>query len=289
MSFQKTIGFKSTAIAAGLFICGAALASRIPKIELAREVTVAGSRVLLSDLLPATAPESLRERASEIGIGAAPLPGNTRFLEREAIESQVGSNVGILSEVSIPERIIVRTDSRPITVNEVFETIRAALAQKGLISAGTLRPEDILLESQILVAPGDSGLQVMRMDLDHGLRRARFLLWPSRSPKVIPFFATAKLEGDLSGLQYRATADPGHIANTRAIVPAVARPAKAEILVGQGERATLLLHSEVLRMFVDVVSLERGTLGQQIRVRMADTGKVLNARVDGRSHLEVTF
>jgi hypothetical protein len=289
MRFQKTIGFMSTVIAVAYFLAGAAQASRIPKIELLREVTLAGSRVQLSDLLPASAPESLRERASEIAMGSTPLPGSTRILERDAIESQVSPNVGILSEVAIPERIIVRTDFRPITVNEVFETIRAALAQKGLISAGTLRPEDILLESQILVAPGDSGLQVMRMDLDHGLRRARFLLWPSRSPKVIPFFATAKLEGDLAGLPYRPTADLGHIANPHAIVPATALHAKAEILVGQGERATLMLRSDALRMFVDVVSLERGALGQQIRVRMAETGKILNARVDGRSHLEVTF
>jgi hypothetical protein len=289
MSFPKTIAFVSTTFAAALFLSGAAQASRIPKIELLREVTVAGSRVLLSDLLPANASESLRARASQIAMGATPLPGNARVLERDAIESQVSPNGGILSEVSIPDRIVVRTDSRAITLNEVFETIRAALAQKGLISADALRPEDVLLESQILVAPGDSGLQVMRMDLDRGLRRARFLLWPSHSPKVLPFFATAKLEGDLEGLSYRAPADLGHIANTRAVVPAAARPAKAEILVGQGERATLLLRSETLRMFVDVVSLERGTLGQQIRVRMTETGKILNARVDGRSHLEVTF
>jgi hypothetical protein len=289
MSVEKKIGFMSTVFAAALFLSGAAQASRIPKIELLREVTLAGSRVQLSDLLPATAPESLRERASEIAMGSMPLPGSTRILEHDAIESQVSPNVGILSEVSIPESIVVRTDSRAITVNEVFETIRADLAHNGLISAGSLRPEDILLESQILVGPGDSGLQVMRMDIDRGLRRARFLLWPSRSPKVIPFFATAKLEGDLGGLPYRAPADLGRIANTRAIVPVVARPANAEILVGQGERATLLLRSETLRMFVDVVSLERGALGQQIRVRMADTGKILNAKVDGLSHLEVTF
>ena len=289
MSFQKTIRFIFTAFAVALFLCGAAQASRIPKIELLREVTVAGSRVLLSDLLPANASESLRARASQIAMGATPQPGNERVLEHDAIESQFNTNVSILTEVSIPERIVVRTDSRPITVNEVFETICATLAQKGLVSAGTLRPEDILLESQILVAPGDSGLQVMRMDLDRGLRRARFLLWPSHSPKVLPFFAMAKLEGDLAGFPYRATADFGHIANTRAIVPPAARPAKAEILVGQGERATLMLRSDALRMFVEVVSMERGAMGQQIRVRMTETGKILNARVDGRSHLEVTF
>ena len=64
---------------------------------------------------------------------------------------------------------------------------------------------------------------------------------------------------------------------------------KKEILVAQGERATLMLHSDALRIFVDVVSLERGTLGQQIRVRMVDSGKIFNAQVDGRAHLEVKF
>jgi flagella basal body P-ring formation protein FlgA len=81
----------------------------------------------------------------------------------------------------------------------------------------------------------------------------------------------------------------GRIAHPSAMPTAAARPAKQEILVAAGESATLTLHSDTLRIFVDVVSLERGTLGQQIRVRMPQTGKIFNAQVDGRAHLEVKF
>jgi hypothetical protein len=156
-----------------------------------------------------------------------------------------------------------------------------------------LQPEDILLETQVFVSPGDSGLQVMRMEFDRGLRRARFLLWPSLDPKVLPFFATAWLGGELPMAQVHPAKEfdrqvkdaPQPMVSTHAAKQAIQK----EILVAQGERATLMLRSDALRIFVDVVSMEHGTLGQKIRVRMLDSGKIFNAQVDGRAHLEVKF
>ena len=72
--------------------------------------------------------------------------------------------------------------------------------------------------------------------------------------------------------------------------PLVSRPApKPEILVAAGKRARLVLHSGFIQMTADVLPLEQGALGQQIRVRMPDTGKVWKAQVDGQSHLESRF
>ena len=181
-----------------MFSGNSARAARIPRIELLREVSIAGASVLLSDLLPASAPGSLRARAAEISLGAAPQPGNTRILERDAVERRVGANHEVLLEVAVPERIVVSRDARLITLTEVFVAVRMALQHGGVPAADTLQPEDILLESQVFVSPGDSGLQVMRMDFDRGLRRARFLLWPSRDPKVLPFFVTARLGGEIA-------------------------------------------------------------------------------------------
>jgi hypothetical protein len=289
MKLKGLIVLMGTVIAVAMFSEGSARASRIPRIELLHEVSVAGTRVLLSDLLPANASGSLRTRAAEISLGAAPQPGNTRVLERDAVERQVSARQEVLLEVAVPERIVVSRNSRPITLTEVFEAIRTALQHNGITSAETLQPEDILLESQVFVGPGDSGLQVMRMDLDRGLRRARFLLWPSHDPKVLPFFVTARLGGELPMSPFRPSTEFSRLATPPAIVAVSARPVKQEILVAPGERATLMLRSDALRIFVDVVSLERGTLGQQIRVRMVDTGKIFNAQVDGRAHLEVKF
>lgn len=279
------------ALATASFLGNSAQAARIPRIELLRQVRIAGASVLLSDLLPASAPASLRARAAEISLGASPLVGNTRILERDAVERRVGGSHDVLLEVAVPERIVVSRDARPITLTEVFVAVRMALQHGGLPAADILRPEDILLESQVFVGPGDSGLQVMRMDLDRGLRRARFLLWPSLDPKVLPFFVTASLGGE-------TPLGPGHlvtpfdkVAKNNSIAPArtTTPEPKKEILIAQGELATLMLHSDALRIFVDVVSLEHGTLGQQIRVRMVDSGKIFNAQVDGRARLEAKF
>jgi hypothetical protein len=244
---------------------------------------------MLSDLLPASAPGSLRARAAQISMGAAPQPGNTRILEHDAVERRAGASEELLAEVSVPERIVVSRNSRPITLSEVFEAIRSALHRSGAPGAAALQPGDVFLESQVFVGPGDSGLRVMRVDIDRGLRRARFLLWPSRSPKVLPFFVTVRFAGEMPSAPFRPAMEFGRIVQHSATTTAAARPAKQEILVAAGESATLTLHSDTLRIFVDVVSLERGTLGQQIRVRMPETGKIFNAHVDGRAHLEVKF
>jgi hypothetical protein len=288
MKPQGLIVHISTGIAIVMLSAGSAHASRIPRIELLREVSITGTRVFLSDLLPTRAPESLRTRAGQISMGAAPQPGNTRILERDSVEQQVSASEGLLEEVSVPERIALTRDSRPITLTEVYEAVRRALKRTGMPAATTLQPGDVLFESQVFVGLGDSGLQVMHMEFDRGLRRARFLLWPSRSPKVLPFFATARLEGELPLAPIRPSMEFSRLAQN-SVTPAAKRPAMQEILVAPGERATLTLHSNALRIFVDVVSLERGTLGQQIRVRMMDTGKVLSAQVDGRDHLDVKF
>lgn len=186
-----------TTIANVLIFGGSAHAARLPRIELLRAATVSGTQVLLSDLLPAGAPESLRTLAADISLGAAPQAGNARVLERDAVERDASASLQVLSEVSVPERMVVSRDERPITLSEVFTAIRRVLVQNGMPSAGTLRAEDILLESQILVRPGDAGLQVMRMDFDRGLRRARFLLWPSHDPRVLPFYVTARFGAGL--------------------------------------------------------------------------------------------
>jgi hypothetical protein len=227
-------------------------------------------------------------------MGAAPQPGSTRILERDAVERRAGSSEKMLAEVSVPEHIVVSHNSRPITLTEVFETIRNALKQGGMPAAATLQLADVLLESQVFVGPGEPGLRVMRMDRDRELGRVRFLLWPSRSPKVLPFFVTVQLTGEL--LRGELPLNPnrsskmfGRSAQAPVVTQAVAHPVKQEILVGTGERATLALHSNTLRIFVDVVSLERGALGQMIRVRMPETGKIFSAQVDGRNHLEVKF
>jgi hypothetical protein len=295
MKMTRSAALRSVATALLILSGSSVRAERIPRIELLRAIHIDDARVLLSDLLPATAPASLRTIAAEISLGAAPQPGNTRILKGDAVERSIGANQDVLASVVIPVSMTVSRDARPITLTEVFTAVRLALKQSGAPAADTLRPDDIILGSQVFVSVGDSGLQVMRMEFDRGLRRARFLLWPSRDPKVVPFFVTASLGGELPMAPVRPSIESGQVTGPdRAPGPGIAARATTktpptEILVDRGERATLMMHSDTLRMFVDVVSLERGTLGQQIQVRTLDGGRILNAQVDGHAHLDVKF
>ena len=263
-------------------------AMRLPRIELLREVRVVGANVLLSDLLPVNAGVSLRARAGEISLGAAPQPGNTRVLERSGVLENIGASQDVAEEIVVPERIMVSRDARPITLQEVFAAIRGALDHGGISVAANLQPEDILLQAQVLVEPGDAGLEVLRSDFDTAMKRGRFLLWASHDPKVLPFFVAVRFAGDP-----RLAVPVTQLNRTSGGKPDLPRVpvvlANGEVLVFPGKQATLLLHSDALLLMADVIPLERGILGQRVQVRVVDTGKIFRAQVDGRAHLELNF
>lgn len=287
MKRDGAIVFLCFAFVLGIFFASAARAARIPRIELLREIHVAGTSVLLSDLLPEGASDPMRKRASEITLGAAPEPGTSRTLEQAVLEARIGASAGVLSGIVIPARVVVSREARPIALSEVFDAICRSLQRNGDSEWTRLRPQDILLQSQVLVSPGDAGLQVLRADTDAGLGSAKFLLWPSKDPKVLPFIVTVRLEQGPAIDPARTGPWIGGSRNAGTPAAAPAKRAKPEILVSTGQRATLVLHSDVLRMIADVMPLEPGALGQQIRVRLLVTGKIFSAQVDGRAHLDL--
>ncbi len=293
MKSKFTHALLGVAVMAGACSGVPATAMRVPRIELLREVRVTRADLRLSDLLPSGAKADLRSRAAEISLGAAPQPGTTRVLERGGILENISAREDVAREVEIPERVFVVRDVRPVTVEEVYAAIRNSLGGLGISVAASLRPEDVLLQTQVLVAPGDAGLEVLRSDFDAGLKRGRFLLWASRDPRVLPFFVTVRFASDPPAAGRRAAAKGNATLNKLEPAPvsvlAPARGADSEALVVPGEPATLVVHSESMRMTADVIPLERGAMGQRIRVRVADTGKVFSARVDGRGRLDMNF
>jgi hypothetical protein len=289
MNTKCRIALLGVAITAGASFGGSTNAMRVPRIELLSEVRVTEADVLLSDLLPPGARVSLRARAKEITLGSAPLPGNTRVLARSGILENISASREVAEEVNVPERIVGSRNARAITVEEVCAAIRNALARSGFSEAAELNPGDILFQSQILVGPGDAGLEVLRSDFDAGLKRGRFWLWASNRPKVLPFVVAVRFPGSLPPAGLHAASELSRARSASDMRPVVERTAKADVLVSAGEQATLLLHSSSFRMMADVVALERGTMGQRIRVRVLETGKIFSAQVDGHAHLEVNF
>jgi Chaperone for flagella basal body P-ring formation len=279
----------------GALIAAAALSATraqtqtVPRVELLGRVSVSGKQVSLSDLLPRGTPETLRMAAAEVPLGRAPQPGRERSIDRADIERALAGHTGIFSSLSVPDRIAVSSAARPITAEEAYQAIRAELRKKNLPAAELLRRKDIQLGAQVFVRPGDAGLRVTRMDLDALLGRARFLLWPANDPEIVPFFATARLDPASSARLAHSDAarlSPGSAAERRSMLAETTRAAVREILVRPGQRTVLTLENAKMQITVDVVPLERGSLGQQIRVRMADSGKIVTAEVIGRARLE---
>jgi hypothetical protein len=289
MKTKRLMILINLALLASFCSAGALRAARLPRIELLREIQVPGTSVLLSDLLPEGVPGALRKRTSEISLGAAAQPGDTRTLEQVALWTSIGPMPAILSSLVLPDRVVVSRETRSITLAEVFDAISKSLTHAGVNEWPELRLEDLLLQSQILVNQGDAGLQVLRAEVDTGLGRARFLLWPTNDPKVLPFIVTARVgQFPQAGLP-RFGPRSGRQMGRPAALWTPAGTARQTVLISAGERATLVLHSDVLRMFADVISLEQGALGQRIRVRVLDTGKIFSAQVDGPAHLEMKF
>lgn len=289
MKTRSSSALLGVAIFAGACFGTSANAMRVPRIELLREVRVTSANVLLSDLLPAGAGVSLRERAEEISLGAAPQPGNTRVLERSGVLENIGASQNVAEEIVVPERIVVSRDARPITVQEVFAAIQNAMEHSGMSAAANLRPEDILFQTQVLVAPGNAGLEVLRSDFDAGMKRGRFLLWASHDPNVVPFFVAVRFAGNSPLSSLHVGTEVSRVVSKPDLHSAPVVLAKADVLVSPGEQATLVLRSAALRMIADVVPLERGAMGEQVHVRVVGTGKIFSAQVDGRAHLELNF
>ena len=304
-TYALTLGqFVFTAVA----LCAIqARAETAPRTELLTYVSVSGDQLSLSDLLPRSAPESLRSEAASVPLGRAPQPGRERLIGRtEVVRALIGHGEA-LNSLIVPDRIAVASAARPITADEAYQAILAQLRKSDSPAAESLRAQDVQLGAQVFVRPGDAGLRVTRMDFDPILGRARFLLWPANDPEVVPFFATVRLDAvsqsRLLGFQsptsqpvksplVKAIASvpaqlaPEANATKRSISEKAARAAVRQTLVQPGQPSVLTLQNAAMQITVDVAPLERGSLGQRIRVRMTGTGKIVTAEVIGRARLE---
>jgi flagellar basal body P-ring formation chaperone FlgA len=287
---RKNVPIVAAVLLAMAVLSAPSHAIRVPRIELLHEVAVSSATVSLSDLLPKGAAEPLRAQSKLISLGAAPQPGTARLIERASILAGIGANRDLLDDIAVPEEVAVTAGARSVTREEVFTAIQSTLREMRFAPANKLSAEDVLFQSQILVREGDAGLEVLRSEFDPGMKCARFLLWPSRDPKVLPFYAAVALpEGFASAGGSRNVAKQVPLLRAFPALAQTASEARPATLVSPGENATLVLRTGLLSMIADVVPLERGSLGQQVRVRVADTGKIFRATVDGRAHLQVKF
>jgi hypothetical protein len=164
-----------------------------------------------------------------------------------------------------------RVPSSPVTREEVWQAVAGELHHRGLRGEQLPHVDDLDLPVAVPAAEGRM-LRVAAACSDAGLGRLQFRLECGEPGQCIPFLAYVRATERtiLESCQARS-------------LPAPARPKK--VAVRAGERATVVLVANRLRLTASVVCLERGVEGEIIRVKNQD-GHIFRARIAAPALLE---
>jgi hypothetical protein len=253
------------------------------RVALLANTEVQSDTILLANLLPANASQRIRDAAKKIALGAAPQRGTVRQFNRETLDTAIAAGGLSTADFAIPDSVTVRRGSRLISREEILVAIESALTKNPVAGITILRLNDIGFEAAVRVPPGDAGLEVTQIIFDQFIGRARFRLWAKSAPGTLPFYVTAKVAAIISGPQASGQ-----------LLSAVAHPQTANdisspVLVATDRRARLHLHSSNMEMLLEVRPLQRGHLGEVIRVRLAGSGRTMQARVTAAGYLDATL
>jgi hypothetical protein len=267
------------------------------RIALLANVIVDGDTVLLANLLPQAAPLRLRAAAEQVSLGAAPQIGSERQFSRQTVVAAIASAGLPPSQFIIPAQITSRRENQSIPSTEIFSAIQTALANNldgaDLPNLAQLQPTDLHHAAAIPAPLGYSGLEVTQVAFDPAINRMRFRLLPKAPGRALPFYVTANLPATYASSSSVPSAHASAGSIPSAVLRSSSRAASAvplsPPLVTTNQPARLHLHSADLDMLVEVRPLQRGYLDQVVRVRLAATGRTMQARVVAYGYLDATL
>jgi hypothetical protein len=271
-----------------LLFCGAVLPAEVRagglRIALLADTEVQGDTILLANLLPPNAPGTFQNAAATIFLGTVPQSGSVRRFSRDAIAAAIEAGGLPLSSFTVPEFMIVRRAGRVLTREEIFAAIQTTLNKGDVAKLPEFQPEDLVYAAAIAVPDGDARLEVTQIHFDEVLERARFRLRPQAAPGARPFYVTTSSAPRVSAKAFPRFQELETLAASRNL----SSPG-ATVLVDPRQSARLHLHSRYSDMTLAVRPLERGHLGETIRVRLRQSGKTLQARVVGNNSVDAVF
>ena len=297
-------------------VSAGALPSR--SVWLRSHVVLDSGSMTMADLLPDSAPASLRQEAGSIPLGSAPQPAMTRTLYRQQLQFLLRDHKALLRELALPNEITVQRAHRVLTKQEVIQAIQQATGQQAADFDEGLDLQDLHFSTLVYVTRADPGLKVIRIQSDPLRNETRFQLWTSKEPGTLPFEVSVPGAVKLPVLVSRHPLAPGEIVSandfevvmkpeagiisgkrsgaaelagleTRAPLRAGQPVTRTEfgmpVLVKPGVLASLIFQGGDFSIKIVVTPLEQGVLGQEIRVRNRETRAVLEATVIGRDRL----
>src|SRR5579885_2198246 len=189
----------------------ARLTAKEIRVRLLETAAVDSDWITLANLLPQSAPDSLRDRAAQVSLGKSPLPGTPRVFQKAALEHLLRKQPDLLSAIEIPERITLSRAHRMLSREEIRDKVVAVLKQHGLTEA-ELPSADDLQAALVSVTKSDPGLVIQRIDFDPVQEVTKIRLWASKEAKSLPFYVTARLSGEIPVLLARHSLAQGQVA-----------------------------------------------------------------------------
>jgi hypothetical protein len=93
------------------------------RVRLRAEVTVEGTTVRLSDLLPDNAGTQLKAAAESLPLGRAPQIGSLRVFSANQVRQAIAEIPLATTEIDIPEQVVVRRIGWPLQTENITRTL----------------------------------------------------------------------------------------------------------------------------------------------------------------------
>jgi hypothetical protein len=253
-------------------------------------VAVPAGEVSLADLLaPGTCPQ-LATAAASVRLGRAPLPGSLRVLAADEVRSRLQ---GLLDQrasadreslIQIPPRVTVRRAQATMSCGELRERLEAALRSYSSAASEALAAERERDFRALLTnidctptnrLPQHANLVLLRAFWDPASREWEFSMRCAQANDCVPFLVRARADvGRLSAAAFPHPLQPSPTQSAGiSLLPAP--------VVKPGDTLTLLWDQAGIRLVLPVVCLDRGGLGDAVRVRIKNGSRVLRAEVVG--------
>jgi len=274
-------------------VCSGALAFAAAggRVALRPLVGVRNDRVYLADLLSENAGPELRASAAVIEVCRGPEVGSRRVLAGADLAEKLQAEPDIARQLVFPPELVLYRPGWPVNREQAWSAIVAYLVQHGLDSK-EIPPATAL--------GGIAGISTVRKDPRIEVRQARlnplrnlmeFDLDCTPDHPCNPFLTTMPATRSLrQAFQGNALVAATSRATVRAGGSSAGRPSSAgPILIRAGQPATLMLEGGGMRIVLQVISLTRGALGQQVRARDAVNRRVFAAEVTGLGQLHAQF
>lgn len=239
-------------------------------VRLLERAGSAGEAVRLSDFFPADAPPELRARAQGIVFGSAPRLGTRRIIQDSQIKDALAADPFLLTHVSVPDRVAVSPVAWPIPEAAIRKCITDFFAVQGQTPPAGIN--SLAWPHEIMASTASPQLRVSDAAGDVQRRSYDFTLICFRPSRCAPFLV--RLPEGPSGLKAR-------VSYRRARNRWVARDPSAQVLVHPGDRCRLLLESGRIQVSMAVTCLERGGLGDIVRVRDLSRPRTFRAKITG--------